>query len=618
MIWYLILAVVLLFVSLLVAQTVHRVVFPWDRLVWQETCFQVNLMKLNSHLPVQTAPQDCNSIIYSPGDEYLTYLILRPFGLALDLRWYRVVNTLFCLLAAALGALTVGRFLGAAAPVARKPFFLAATGGILWLLLSQNFESDMPHADNLHALHAALVFFLSYAAVETRRFRFGVLAMVVAGVGVFTKQTEGASWLGPGLAFLILNPWGWRRALALLAVGSTVFAISLYLLWLPQYGKFYTFTLLAHDHLEFFRTGKLALFLFSDWRAALLTLAVIGGASLWTWGAAARRYLICWSLTGCFTAAPGLVSYLKVLAIWNNLILLEFWLMLLAWPVIAVLLSQWDDDQPRFAPFQMGASRLWRSLSPALICLFALLLVLLHPAKAIPRPVDYAFCQAVDAEVQAEIRAGHRILVSLGAGFYVRAGVTTPPLDQALSAVELSVAGRGDLLSEFRSRLTHHYYDKIFLMGGHYYGTNVADELIHNYKRQSVIVCSSTNRISAVMTDCYILVPQESPTQTLKASEMTNPASLPDPRGNETGFQPSWILGMPSWGVAPGWYEAAPLALIQRVTGGAKSAVPEGQRPAAIPAQANGLGSGTLHAGEGHRPDPSWYAITNYSKIPNN
>jgi hypothetical protein len=70
-----------------------------------------------------------------------------------------------------------------------------------------------------------------------------------------------------------------------------------------------------------------------------------------------------------------------------------------------------------------------------------------------------------------------------------------------------------------------------------------------------------------------------------------NPASSPDPRGNETGFQPSWILGMLAWGVAPGCYEVAPLALIRRVTGGAKNAVPEGHRPAAIPAQANGLGS---------------------------
>ena len=489
-------------------QTFLRIIFPWDRLVWQETSFLVNLMKLNRHLPVQTAPQDCNSIIYSPGDEYLTYLALKPFGLALDFRYYRLVNMLFCMLTAYFGALTVARFLGAVAPAARKRFFFATTWGILWLLLSQNFESDMPHADNLHALHAAIVFFLCYTAMETRKFHLGLAAMLVAGLGVFTKQTEGASWLGTGLVFIIFNPWGWRRTVALLAAGGAVCAISLYWLWFPQYGKLYTFTLLSREPLELFRISDLVTFMYSQWRAVLLTLAMIAGACLWTSRGAARRYWICWSLTGCFTAAPGLVSYLKVLAAYNNLILSQFWLMLIAWPFILILLGQLDSGEPTFAILQTNpyGRRHWRSVAAALISVFLILLALLFPIKPIPRHEDYVFCQAVEAEVQKEVRAGHRILISFGAGFYVRAGITTPPLDQALSAVELDKSGHNDLLSDFKSRLDNHYYDKIFLMCGYYYGTNLLDEMFRTYDQQSVIRCSS--KLSAVMSDCDILVPR--------------------------------------------------------------------------------------------------------------
>jgi hypothetical protein len=57
----------------------------------------------------------------------------------------------------------------------------------------------------------------------------------------------------------------------------------------------------------------------------------------------------------------------------------------------------------------------------------------------------------------------------------------------------------------------------------------------------------------------------------------------------------------------------APLALIKMVktvTGGSKCAVPQGQRPAAMPAQANGLGSGAVHDGEGHRPELFWHGIS--------
>jgi hypothetical protein len=44
-------------------------------------------------------------------------------------------------------------------------------------------------------------------------------------------------------------------------------------------------------------------------------------------------------------------------------------------------------------------------------------------------------------------------------------------------------------------------------MCGYYYGTNMLKEISQTYDARSIIRCSS--KLSAVMTDCYILVPRQ-------------------------------------------------------------------------------------------------------------
>src|SRR5262249_31104384 len=157
--------------------------------------------------------------VYSPGMEYLCHALLKPFGCELDIRFCRVISVLIAMLAAGCGALALRRVVPSAALPCRPWLFLLATWTVLWLALSNNFMSAMVHPDNLHGLHALLVFLLCLGALQTQSFGLAVATMFIAGIGVFAKQTEAACMLGPAAAFAIVNPWGWRRWLILPVVG---------------------------------------------------------------------------------------------------------------------------------------------------------------------------------------------------------------------------------------------------------------------------------------------------------------------------------------------------------------------------------------------------------------
>jgi hypothetical protein len=223
--WLAAYAIIFAFVAVLAVETALRIKFPYDLYFWSESPFLTNLMKLDHHQPVYTNPADGNSFVYSPGLEYVCFALLKPFGLELDIRFCRLVSVALGVFASGFGALAVARFTRSVTSIAKPKLFFLATWGLLWLVLSKNFLADVDHPDNLHAFHATLLFWLCLLAVETRRFGIALLTMLVAGVGVFTKQTEAVSFVGPALAFAIFNPWGWRRWFLLVAVGAMTVAI---------------------------------------------------------------------------------------------------------------------------------------------------------------------------------------------------------------------------------------------------------------------------------------------------------------------------------------------------------------------------------------------------------
>src|SRR4029453_17846152 len=83
-----------LLVLILIVELALRVGFPCDLSLRSESPFMTDMLKLASHLPLYTDPHDVNSSVDTPGLQFLTYAVLAPIGLALDVRFCRLVNIL--------------------------------------------------------------------------------------------------------------------------------------------------------------------------------------------------------------------------------------------------------------------------------------------------------------------------------------------------------------------------------------------------------------------------------------------------------------------------------------------------------------------------------------------
>src|SRR5581483_5913900 len=163
----------------------------------------------------------------------------------LDIRWVRLVSTLLGLLGAGFGALTVRRLLLTQVPLAQTKLFFVVTWCVIWQVLSKNFMADVPHPDNLHALHALLTLYLTWVAVESKKFSAALGVMVWTGLGIFTKQTEALSLVGPLAAFAVCRTWSLGRWLLLAAVGAGILLVSAVVLLSPEPARVWTLQLLT-------------------------------------------------------------------------------------------------------------------------------------------------------------------------------------------------------------------------------------------------------------------------------------------------------------------------------------------------------------------------------------
>ena len=479
---------------------------------WSESPFMTNMLKLEHHSPVFTSPSDGNSFVYSPGLEYLSYAALKPLGLHLDIRFCRLINVLVGVTAAAFAALAMFRaFKTINRGIAPRKFFFVAWGLAL-LVLFKNFTADIAHPDNLVILHATIVFYLSFAAMETKRFGLAVAAMIFAGVGVFAKQTQAVAFIGPAVVFAIFNPWGWRKWIMLFATGGLVFLGALCLLWLPEYAQFYTLDLPLRQGVGLRKLYWLVNEFLSVDRALLFFLAVIAGSSFWNWRNAGRRYLICWATLGVFVVLPNLASYLKAMGTWNNLIVLEVWMLLIVWPFFGSLvmspgLRTETENAISLAPFEH------RGMRQAACVLIVVLIVLLGPTKLPPKPAQFEYCHTIEERIRHDLKAGRNVLVSHGTMFLIRAGSRDVPLDRANSVLELIAGGKGNK-SGMSARIADHFYDRIYLISEDWYGKELLADINENYVSVSTVKGPSFQALAALgfqalMDDCEILIPRE-------------------------------------------------------------------------------------------------------------
>ena len=468
----------LLILSVLVAavflhlawRTGQRVVYPWDFYLWSESPFLTNLIKISQGSSPYTSPGDANSFVYSTGLEWLTYALLQPFGLALDIRYGRLVSIGFGLLGCGLGAAAIARLVAMTVPGAARGS-LPLHFGVLVLVLFTNFTADVVHPDNLHVCHALVTFWLGLLALDSGRIRWAVAALAWAGLGVLTKQTEALAFGGLSLAFFWCGPWTLRTRLLLPLVGLLSCGLALGVLWWSPYARTYTLDLLLQHPIDPAKLRGLLQDLAVPHRALLLVLALPALRYLHGLSVQGRRYVVLWLCTAAFSVAPNLSAYFKVMGAWNNLGILDVWLALAVWPAVYLV-----------ATGASSLATLFQWLGRATAIALVLTLVTRH---APPPAAYYAAAARLEDLLRADHAAGRTVLVAHGTSVLVRAGFTGEPLDRANSVLELTVANAADRAGTL-DRIREGYYDRIYLNSS-WYGGQIEDAIRNHYVRRDVL-----------------------------------------------------------------------------------------------------------------------------------
>ena len=499
--------VVVTWLAWLAVVEVLRLQFPWDLFVWPESPFMTNMLKLDLGQPLFGPPADGNSFVYSPGLEYITFAVLKPLGLHLDIRYCRLVNVAIGMLAGAVAGLVLRRAVRFVAPENRFGKLAWIGSGVAVLVIFRNFTADVTHPDNLVMLHTAGVFWLTLWAWREKRFGVAVLAMLFAGWGVFAKQILAVAFLGPALVFARFNVWGWRKWFLLVFVGALSAASALTLLgWSPE-ARFYLLKLLPSQGIHVTRFYWMMIDLVTADRAFLLMLGLIAAGLLWRSGGSAREYEQFCAAIGIFSVCPNVASYVKTMGIWNNLIIFQLWLVLLTWPALTLWLSRAVDAK---SPRQEEA-HLFNWTMAAVLVVFVLLL---FPPKTPAHPAMYAACEQIQKQVDADVKARRKVLIGHGMMYLLRAGSREVPLDRVNSILELKAAGYANL-TQFPERIRQRYYDRLYLTVETWYPPEFVTLIEKHYQIQTVVPrpeCSDhieTGRYVPLIAECRILVPKK-------------------------------------------------------------------------------------------------------------
>jgi hypothetical protein len=450
-------------VLVLLVELALRLVFPWDLFVWAESPFMTNMLKLHNGVPLYTTPADANSFVYSPGLEYLTWALLRPLGLHLDIRFCRLVSVAVGLLAAWLAARSAVRIAlapGGRAVPARAEWVFA---GVFTLVVFKNLTADVPHPDNLHMLHFAATFLLGVEALRTRSAHWALAAALLAGLAPLTKQVAVAGPVGLLGAFLLAGRLRGRTLALCTGVGAAAWVASLALLLVPEYASFYSFELLSLHPV-----GPKLFELSSDillvpHRLLLWVGGVCGVWWYWRPDPALRPYLLLWLGLGLTEVLPGLAGYFKAMGTWNNLGIIDLWLAVGLVPLLARAFGEAEKVDGPGTPDRIGRR--------AGVLFGAVLLLALLPTRMPPDPALRSYCEQLEQLVGQDLEGGRSVLVAHGAMFGIRNGARDVPLDRANSLVELWVGGQGHRAHTAR-RLAEAHYDRIYL-NSRWYGQAV-------------------------------------------------------------------------------------------------------------------------------------------------
>src|SRR3990167_2826197 len=231
------------------------VFLPADILMWAETNFVGDIIKLRTGTPIYTPPENSNSFIYTPGDQLLTCAISWIIGKETSIVTWRVIQLCYVSCAALIATICCHILFKQAYPSQRKPFsktWLAFTFFTLFLAATAprtNKFSHCLHADALALLISMLCFLTMLLYLKSPSWKRIILMAVCPALGYFTKQFL-VNWSVVMLIFLLLHNYKNIKSLALFIITTATFiAITIgicYLIWGDAF-FFWTFKIMGGD-----------------------------------------------------------------------------------------------------------------------------------------------------------------------------------------------------------------------------------------------------------------------------------------------------------------------------------------------------------------------------------
>jgi len=449
-------AIALLFL-VLAYQLSARIQFPWDKMVWVESPFLTDMVKLSAGEPVFGTIEDGNSFVYSPGLTYLSYALLKPFGLQLDIRFGRLISVV----AAALASAVMAWLFSQAVPRSRRgPACIGGSAVISFMILAQSYTFDIPHPDNLHILHSVATFALCLHAVTTKRFSIALLAAGFAGIGILTKQSGLLLLPAAGLTLIGSRVWNWRQYVVMALTGLAAFALALVPLTSTPEARFYAFEVMSGHAIFPFRYIEQYQNVFLSYPHRVILLIVSAVVLIRQTRIGFDRYHWVWLAFAICLLPPQMVAYTKDGAGANSWTLIDAFLFLIIWPVIGVGINR--------------SNVLTKAAAFALI-------IALYPIKELPTFADYEYGREIELALGKDLQAGRRVLLAHGTAALLRAGYDEIPRDRALSIYE-TVYAHMPQTDGVKRRIREHYYDRIYLdIPPIWYGKPVVELLLSNY-----------------------------------------------------------------------------------------------------------------------------------------
>jgi len=465
--WFLIIGAMAVSAVCILAAVRARTRFPLDLLLWSESSFLQDMLKLHKGLCPYQPGSDNNSFVYSPGAPLLTWGAASLFGGYRSLSFCRALQVAFTLVACGLSSVALWQLLGPS-PDGRRPGRLPFLALVLFLVVAVVNPVTAPFVDLLH--NDALVL-LTCAAGLAALTLYGrippawwlLLAVPLPALAVLMKQTGYVVWIA-----LVAGVWIQERRLkpallfALLS-GALIAAVGLALAaWSNGWWWFWTVRVLSKQQIAWdlgvVIVGQLA-------GPPLVPLALAcTGVAVWAarrWETEQSRRILAVLLYGALLTGSSAATSFKCGTAWAN-----------HWGPACLVLATLNAAG---VGLLVSAARGWRSVRWVNVGAAAWLLLAaasLHRLERnVPTGEQYAYAGRLNRAFLAG--APERTLLDHGTIHYVLRDII--PRDRCNSVLEVTAGGLRDVDATV-GRIRSQQYDRILIhdvYGTAWYGNDV-------------------------------------------------------------------------------------------------------------------------------------------------